>query len=260
MHAIPDERFQRADPHAGRGPRPAVPVARVNLMPAEIAAARAVRTIKRRIVAGLAAVAVAAVGGYGYYWYDASKADARLVDQQETLGVMRAQQQKYAELPRIQVTTQNIDSTLEAVMVNDVAWDRYLDALTASVPDGVVLTTLSVALDDIVPNSGPGGAGDVTTGSLDTSGQQHIGTLTVSGHAPDHETVAGWATALKEIDGFLVPYVLGSREVVGGLGQIEFTIQVTVGADVRTHRYDATPEELPGSAASTDSTDQQEGN
>jgi Tfp pilus assembly protein PilN len=258
MHAIPDERYQRIDSTSDRSPRPALPTARVNLLPAEIAAAREVRKIQRRIVAGLAAVVVAAVGGYGYYWFDASKAASSLADEQQTLATMRVQQQKYSELPQIQVTTQNIDSTLEAVMVNDVAWDRYLDALSASVPAGVVLTTLTVSLDDVVPNSAGGGPADVTTGSLDTSGQPHIGMLTVSGHAPDHDTVAGWATTLKGIDGFLVPYVLGSREVVGGLGQIEFTIQVTVGADVRTHRYDPTPDELPAApAGSTDSTDQE---
>ena len=47
---------------------------------------------------------------------------------------------------------------------------------------------------------------------------------------------AAWLPGLAAIDGFLVPFLRGSHVITEGADPIEFTIEVTLGAELRTLR------------------------
>jgi hypothetical protein len=215
-----------------------IPTARVNLLPPEIEVGRRVRDIKHRTVLVLAAVLVLALATFGWFKFDESRAYRALSDAQATVTDLRAQQVAFAELPKIAIVTRNIDGSLATVMANDVAWDRYLDVLLASAPDGIVLTSVGVVMQDVTDAAaGVAGSGtSVVPGALDVSGQEHVGVLTLTGQAPSHDVAATWVTQLEAVDGFRVPYILGSRIVVGA-ASIEFTIEVTLTSALRTLRY-----------------------
>jgi Tfp pilus assembly protein PilN len=223
-----------------------IPTARVNLMPPEILLGRRVKRVKRRILVGIALVLVGTIGGLGWYKYDGSRATSGLAAEQAAVDALKVEQQTYAELLQIDLEAGDIDRSLKSVMGDDVAWDSYLQALAASAPAGVQITAISVVLSGFDPSgvSVPAGQ-DSLSGSLDTSGQEHMGSLTVTGLAPNHGVVAAWVNSMTEVEGFLVPYILGSSVVVEGAPEISFSIEITLSSAIRSLRYGATVPETP---------------
>lgn len=220
-----------------------IPTARVNLMPAEVLIGRQVRRVKRRTVLAVAVILVGALGGLGWFKFDASRASAGLGAEQAAVEALKLEQQAYSELLRIDIVARDIDRSLASVMGDDVAWDQYLAALTASAPAGVQVTGVTVLVSDVT--DGKVGGALAPSGSLDSSGQEHIGALTVTGLAPTHEVVAAWADSLTDVTGFLVPYILGSTVVIDGGSAIQFSIELTLSSAIRNLRY-AAP--APGTA------------
>jgi len=223
-----------------------IPTARVNLMPPEILLGRRVKRVKKRILMAIAVVLVTALAGLGWFKVDGSRAAAGLAEEHASVESLKGQQQTYAELLQIDIETGDIDRSLTTVMGDDVAWDTYLVALAASAPAGVEITGIAVLLNGFDASGEAVADGkDTASGSLDTSGQEHIGTLTVNGVAPNHEVVAAWAKSMTEVDGFLVPYILGSAIEADGETDIAFTIEVTLSSAIRSLRYGAPVPETP---------------
>ena len=215
-----------------------IPTARVNLMPPEVLLGRRVRRIKRRIVIAIVMIVVASGGGLVWFKLGAAEAKSGLAAEQAAVAALRAEQQTYADLLRIDVVAKDIDTSLTSVMGNDVLWDQYLVALSNSRPDGVTLTGVTVALDDVADAPAVGTVAG--SGSLDKSGEEHLGSLTVTGLAPSHAVVAAWSDSLTEVPGFLVPYILGTSVVVEGVQGIQFTIEVTLSTAIRSLRFEPT--------------------
>ena len=210
-----------------------IPTARVNLMPPEVQVGRRIRRIKRRIIVAVVMIVVASAAGLGWFKLDASEAGSGLAAEQAAVAALRAEQQTYADLLRVDLVAKEIDKSLTSVMGDDVLWDQCLVALSESTPAGVTITGVTVALNDITDAA----AGDVPvgSGSLDGSGEEHLGSLTITGLAPSHAVVAAWSDSLTDVPGFLVPYV-----VLEGVVGIEFTIEVTLSSEIRSLRYEPT--------------------
>lgn len=217
-----------------------IPTARVNLMPPEVLLGRRVGKIKRKIVIALVLVLVTALAGLLTFKLNASKAASGLQTELAAADALKREQQTYSELLKIDTVTRDVDRSLTSVMGDDVAWDTYLAALNASAPTGIRITNIAVVLSGVAEPSDAG----TPSGSLDTSGAEHVGSLTVTGLAPSHEVVAAWVKTMTDVEGFLVPYILGTSVLEGG-ADIQFTIEVTLSSAIRSLRYAATP---PGTA------------
>lgn len=192
----------------------------------------------------LLVVLAGVVAGLGWLKHDDSRAADGLAVQRAAVTGLKAQELEYAELLRIDAAVDEIDDALTGVMTDDVAWADYLTALAASAPASVQLTGVTVTIDGVVDGTAAPADGS-PGGSLDQSGQEHIGALTVTGLAPSHEAVAAWADSLTDVEGFLVPYILGSAVVADGGAAIEFTIEITLSSAVRSLRYDEPDQTAP---------------
>jgi hypothetical protein len=218
-----------------------IPTARVNLMPPEVLMGRRVKRVKRRVVVAVVLVVAGSVAGLGWFKMDASRATADILTEQAAVEALRVEQLSYAELLKNDTVARDIDNSLASVMGDDVAWESYLVQLAASAPVGVQVTGVTAAVDGI--GIVEEGMSLKPSGDLDGSGQEHIGSLTVVGLAPTHEVVAEWVNSLTSIEGFLVPYILGSTLAADGSNMIAFTIEITLSSALRNMRYAVT---IPG--------------
>ena len=129
------------------------PVARVNLLPREIAESRRFRRVQQ----GLAGVVVltVALSGAAFYWSQQKVSDAResLETVQATTVQLQAKQRSFAEVP---TTLAQVDAAIDArawVMATDVPWYRYLTDLRAAAPEGVDFKSVTVKVSGPAPQS-----------------------------------------------------------------------------------------------------------
>jgi len=174
-------------------------VARVNLLPPEIAEAQRARKVQ----AGLAAAVVGAVAVVGVlYVAQAAKlkdAEADLVTAQQrgvALQRERAQLQSVADTYALVAAK---EALLRTALAQDVAWSGYLNDLMLTIPDNVWLTSLSAVVG--------AGAAAAVPGSPPA-----IGGLTFTGVAFDHDDVATWLEVLARQRGFSNPYFQSSSK------------------------------------------------
>lgn len=211
------------------------PTARVELMPPEIVAARAVRAVQRRLVLLIVVVLLAITAATVWFSMDRAAAGAELRSETALTTTLRGGLTQYLELPRIQSEGAAIDRTLQELMTDDIAWDGRLLALNTPALGDIQFTAMTMSVADV----GTAVAAEPldSPGSLDASGAEHIGTMTVTGQASSHDVVAAWVASLSDVDGFRVPYILGSRYVTEGSADIEFTVEITLDSTARTQRY-----------------------
>jgi len=219
------------------------PTARVDLMPPDILAGRKVRAVQRKLILVLVLVVVAIGAGFVWFRLDDSRGDAALRSELATVAALQADQATYAELPAITAAGADVDRVLADLMVDDLAWHERLLALSTPALGEIRLTGVTANVADVAAATTEQ-TETASTGLLDPTGADHVGVLTVTGQAPSHEAVAAWVESLSSVDGFLVPYILGSRVVLEGGAAIEFTVEVTLGSSVRSLRYP--PDGAPG--------------
>ena len=175
-------------------------VARVNLLPPEIAEAQRARKVQ----AGLAAAVVGAVAVVGILYVAQV---AKVNDAEEELAA--AQQRKVAldaERAQLQVVADTYaavsakEALLRSALAQDVAWSGYLNDLMLTIPDNVWLTSMAATV------GAPGGAAALP------GSPPAIGSVTFSGVAFDHDDVATWLEVLARQKGFSNAYFSSSVE------------------------------------------------
>ena len=176
-------------------------VARVNLLPPEIAE----RARVRRVQAGLgAAVGVSVLVVGALYFLQVAKVN----DAQEDLDLAKREgvvlAQRRAELQSVADTYAAVaakEAVLRAALAQDISWSSYLNDLMLTIPDNVWLTSVAVS-----QSLGAAAPAPVPSGPLS------IGTVTFSGMAFDHDDVATWLEVLSRQRGYGNPYFTSSVE------------------------------------------------
>ncbi len=205
------------------------PVPKVNLLPAEIVQARRLASLKRVLAGGVVAVALLCVGGTLWAQAGASAAQDDLDAVQARAGTLRAEQARYAAVPKLLNLIQSAGAARERAMSQDVLWYGLLSDLSVTTPAGVTLNGLQVSLDK------PAAATDplVPTG---------IGTVTFTGTAQRFPDVAAWLDAvgrMRGLDGSTL-HSATREDPTGGKtsAAVNFTTTITVTSKALTHRYD----------------------
>jgi Tfp pilus assembly protein PilN len=211
------------------------PVPKVNLLPSEIVEGRRLAQLKR-VLGGVLVVVAAGCAG-AVVWAQAGVASAQddLDAAQARAAAVKAQQGKYAEVPRITELIDTVTTARQTAMGQDVLWYGFLSELSMTTPKGVSLVSLEVNLDDASQPPGP------PNDPLTPSG---IGQVTFSGKATHFPDVAGWLDAVGGIDGLdgsaLQTANRGDAQAstTTAGGTITFTSTVQVTSRALTHRYD----------------------
>ena len=165
------------------------------------------------VAAGIVLVAVIALaGGYLAARHDRSEAATALAAAQDQQHGLQVQQRSFDDLVRTRSQATRLQSTLATVMRTDTPWSVLLDGL-AHVRGGVTLTAVNAAVATAATPAGPATA----PGAL--------GTVTITGSAPDKPTISTFVDALGGLAGLADPFL---STVTAGSGTAGFTFTVTV--------------------------------
>ena len=215
-----------------------------NLLPPEVIAGRRLTVVRKVIVGALAAVVVLAAGGYVYAYLQQRSANSDLSAAKAKTASLVAEQQRYSQVVTLTGTITDIKGQLATLMAADVDTTKLLNALVARLPHGAAVTQLQLSLDAAgeqtsTTTSSSSSSSTQGGGALDTSGQPHIGSLTVTGTAGSLSDIAAYLNQLATLPGVVGVYPTSQGKNSSGPGA-QFTIQMTLTDELLTHRYDQT--------------------
>jgi Tfp pilus assembly protein PilN len=202
-----------------------------HLLPDEIIAARRGRKVRARVIVVLVVVAVLIGSWYAVAAIKATNAQNNLDDITAEAQALQRKQSKYAEVIKVQADTTAITGHLSTLLAEDLRWSTLLGTLRSTgTSSAIEITAVSGAL-----SSSTAGAGATPTDRLPTTGMQAIvGTLTVTGQAPDKISVARYVDALTAVKGLANPYLTSASEVEK---KVQFSLQIDITAGALGGRF-----------------------
>jgi len=211
-------------------------VPRVNLLPAELIAARGLRKVQQLLA--LAVVVTLALIACMFVWAQngVETAQTELTGEQAKTALLQQEQAKYIDVPKVLGQIDAAQTAEQTAMASDIAWYTYLYDLSTVTPSRVSLTALTAT----VGMPGATSAQPGTSGPLSTSG---VGQVTVAGTAATFSDVAAWLDSIDQVKGLDASMLdTAIREETtktsSTLPTVSFTTHITVTDDAFTHRYD----------------------
>lgn len=203
-------------------------VASVNLLPPEILAGRAFRRSQRGMAATVLVVLAAISGAYVLQVRDTAAADSELVAAQDVGTTLRAEQARYADVPRVAKAIDDAQVARQTAMAQDVEWYRYLADFSRVTPPRVWFTSLDMSL------AGAPGAATQPVGTA-----AGVAAINISGSGSTHPDVAAWLDVLADQTALTDPFVTSSATArIGTKDVVNFTSTAAVGNDALSHRFD----------------------
>jgi Tfp pilus assembly protein PilN len=212
-----------------------LPIA-ANLLPVEIVAFRRGRKLRRRVLSGLAGFVVLLGAWYGLARYQTSTADANLTAAGDDAQVVLHQQRAFADVVTVQAQSKAITTQLSTLLAHDLPWSALLASLQDAAPPGVQVTGVSGAL---TPDTTAAAAGSRATANdlPNTSGEELVGRLVLTGTSTGQVAVAAYLDALAKTSGLGNPMLNG---VLAQGAQLQFTIRLDITGAALGGRYTAT--------------------
>ncbi|MEO6886203.1 MAG: hypothetical protein ABI232_07960 [Jatrophihabitantaceae bacterium] len=202
-----------------------------NLLPDEVVASRRLGELKRRVVIGLVVLLILLIGWYALSMWGTSNAKDDLTSAQQQTTTLQAQQRTFGPLVSAQAQSVQISSALTKLMAGDVQWTEMLTTLRASAKGAITLTSITGSMTAGAASTGASAGG---LGVLNQTGKQQVGTLTLTGTAPDNNTVAAYVDTLAKVKGLAAPF---PASVTGTGGKLTFSVSVIITSDALGGRY-----------------------
>ncbi len=201
----------------------AVVYPQVNLLPPEVKAARTVRRVKAWLglllvvaVLGNAAVVFLAISAQG-------AANQELTAAQSQTERLRTEAQKYAEVPQVLSAVDAATRARELGTSTEILWAPYLSAISASMPPGVSIDTISVT--GVTPMTAP-----VLPPSSALAGAS-VATITFGASSLTVPDTAAWLDALSTVPGFTDAWFSSASVGEDQNGIAVYTVSATVQID-----------------------------
>lgn len=204
------------------------PVARVDLMPAEILERR--RFVRARGWMGAAIVGVVGVAGLGWYLAHADSVAAaqELAAEQAVTAQLQAEAAEYAEVPVLLSSVERAQTALSTAMATDIEWYRYLAEIGQTAPESVWFDTISLAA-----------ATAATVGADPLAPLDSVAEVTATGRALAYEDVATWLDSLDGISN--LDYVLVQDATLdtesGDSPWVDFSTTAKVASEAYSERF-----------------------
>lgn len=205
-----------------------------NLMPNEVLVARRARSLKGYVVLGLAAMVLLLTAAFGFSWWQTSSAQSDLKAAQSQTAALLQQQAKFQPLVTAQGEASKVQQTLGQVMAGDLPWSKLLASVHSQAQHGVTVD----GINGTVTVGGSSGAAVLGAtsglGVLNQSGQQQIGTLTITGTAPDKNSVAAFVDRLGQVKGLAAAF---PASVTGPRGKLTYSVNVILTSQALGGRF-----------------------
>jgi Tfp pilus assembly protein PilN len=192
-----------------------------NLLPEEIVAARLARRTRAWVIVAVLVVAGLCAAWFAYALLEKQAADRELAAASTTVTDLQRDQREFSETVQVQTDTATLTKQLTTVMANDLDWAAMLAALrSAGVPSRIGLTSVNTALNETeaatsanpLPRTGAVGS---------------IGSITLTGGAPDKKAVAAYAEALAKQSLVTNPYITNVTKDTNGNG-VTFSLKADI--------------------------------
>jgi Tfp pilus assembly protein PilN len=221
-------------------------VPRVDLMPPEIRLKRSQLRTRRSLRLALFGVFLIVVVACGGTWAWSALAQTSLAAAQAEQQGLIAQQAKYSNVTTIQDATTLIKAGQIVGDATEIDWQNYLTKLQATLPDGVVLSTVSIGTAD------PMNAYAQSTTPLEGD---RIATLAFTATSSSLPSIPAWLDGLKTMPGF-VDATPGQVSLTNGVYSADVTMHI--GTAAFANRFD--PKKKDASDATTTDTSTDGGN
>lgn len=195
----------------------------INLLPAEIVAARAGRSARR----GAIALLVAAALGTGAWYYstaqDTDSARSALNDVNAQVAAESAKNHDFDDLNKTKAAIAGLAGQLKTATAGDVAWYRLYPEIRNILPAGVGLTNIA-------------GTADLSPVTQASKGTLPAGSLVINGEAKTKPAISSFLARLGSIPGVTDPLVT-SVSATEATKNYTFTIQASVTSKALNTRY-----------------------
>lgn len=213
-----------------------------NLIPPELLQARRVRALQKLVAALLVLLLLLAGAGGGYAMYRSHQAAQALSVEQNRTSQLLADQSRYRDVTEIQGNVGQVRLQLSKLMGMDVDTSALIDSLIKQLPAGGSVSQLALTIAAPTPTA----ANNVGASVLDTTGQPHIGTVTISGQVLKVSDVAVFVDRLTALKGVVDPYPTTST--VNDTGA-QFTVLLSINDSLLSNRYALDSNALASSAS-----------
>ena len=143
-------------------------------------------------------------------------------------------------MTQVQDATKSIDAEIATLMSTDVDAAGLLNRFRVALPASMSVTSVAVTVTAVPGN--PAGATS-STPSLDTSGRQQIGTVSLSGKSQNLSDLATYVRTLTAMPGVVNVVPSSNTSSAGGTQSArgaQWTVTLQITDQLYTHRYDAT--------------------
>lgn len=196
----------------------------VNLLPPEVLAARRVRVIRKLIISGVGVILLLAALAYGYAYWQVHTASNQLAAADAETAQLQKSQLKYSPVLALQAETSHVKDELAGLTAGDVDLPTLVAKVIALSPNPNQLTKVDVEVTAAAPASSAVSSTS-GTGSLDTSGRRHIGTVTITGAAASIAQVSRYVHRLDHLPGVVEVFPVSAQ---ANGRQLEYTIEMTM--------------------------------
>lgn len=177
----------------GAGPAFVAGPPQVNLLPPEIREARVLKTVKRVLALALVLVVALCAVGYVFALLDKGTASEELATAQSDTVRLQADQQQYAEVPRVLGQLATTKAARELGMSTEVLWADYYGALAAVLPADVSMDNLTIT--QATPMTAPAPPSTPLQAPS-------IGQISFTARSTTMPDTAQWVDALNSVPGF----------------------------------------------------------
>ena len=195
-----------------------------DLLPEEIVAGRRARRSRGWVVLAVIVVVALLAGWYLWAGRQVSIADDDLSRVTRQATDLQKRQTRYKEVVDVQNQTTTITKELKALLANDLRWANLLDTLRSTgSTSGVSVLSVNAALDEKAGNS------DATTSLPSTTKSAKVGTVTITGGAPDKPSIAKYVDALSHLAPVANPYLTTATKTdTPGDQAWQFTVKIDI--------------------------------
>jgi Tfp pilus assembly protein PilN len=190
------------------------------LIPQEIVAARRARRTRGWVIVFVAVVACLCGAWFLQSRYQTQQADQELTEALGAVTDLQREQREFSGTVKVRDDTATLTRQLTAVMTNDLDWDALLDTLRiAGAPSKIVIEGVNGTLD-------AANEADSSIVLPSTDAATSIGSLLVTGAAPDKKAVAAYVDALGAEPVVTNPYV--TNVASSDEGGVTFSLKVDI--------------------------------
>lgn len=207
-------------------------VPRADLLPPEIRSEQRGKVLVRKLIAGLVLLAVLVAGGVAYATVRSITSGVLLAEERARTDALLAEQLTYADARRVDNAINLAITAREVGMATEIDWEAYLEEIDATIPAGIMLT--SIRVDSISP-------AEASVAPEAPLQGESVATLSIDATSETVPEVETWLDRLEGLTGFAgvaPPVTVSGNEQAGFL----VTIQVQVNKDAFASRFAAETE------------------